>query len=160
MYCKPTLFIKSIKIISLLTLEVNDPRDSTTFSYFIINKSKIAMCGTIVQLSTTLMMDEAEFVATQCVKIPQKVPCPPWHNFLRDISSDFQTPWSTFEVEYHQFTFRANLTNVFPLSGKRRQLITTAASDISKSRRKGGTKKGPPMVERTRSSSRRLLIMQ
>ena len=59
MYCKPTLFIKSIKIISLLTLEVNDPRDSTTFSYFIINKSKIAMCGTIVQLSTTLMMDEA-----------------------------------------------------------------------------------------------------
>ena len=82
------------------------------------------------------------------------------YNFLRDISFDFQTPWSTFEVEYHQFTFSANLTNVFPLSGKRRQLITTAASDISKSRRKGGTKKGPPMVERTRSSSRRLLIMQ
>ena len=82
MYCKPTLFIKSIKIISLLTLEVNDPRDSTTFSYFIINKSKIAMCGTIVQLSTTLMMDEAGICCNTVCENPTKSPMSSLNNTI------------------------------------------------------------------------------
>ena len=91
MYCKPTLFIKSIKIISLLTLEVNDPRDSTTFSYFITNKSKIAMCGTIVLLSTTVMMDEAGICCTTLCYITQEKSHfqLEQYNFLGDISSDF-----------------------------------------------------------------------